>query len=185
MLPVVPDVIPPFAGNELHPNSMTLSLPDSPPISGHGLIEDDDKTVYKPVRHITDDVDECLEDSLTITDDDPSDVTTVHDDSESLTIEMPLAPKNGRVKSQVPFEVTVDVTSPATAENLNQSDEVKELLNIMKDPLSELNKEWASIHHQLKHVPHSKMMRLVKAGHLDKKFLKVNKIRCPDCIIAT
>ena len=29
------------------------------------------------------------------------------------------------------------------------------------------------------------MMRLVKASHLDKKFLKINKFKCPHCIIVT
>ena len=35
-------VIPPFADNELHPNNMTLPLPDIPPIDGPVLIEDDE-----------------------------------------------------------------------------------------------------------------------------------------------
>ena len=98
---------------------------------------------------------------------------------------MPIAVKSERVNQQIPIEVSIDVNSPITAENLNQSDAVKDLLDKMKYPLSKLDKEWVSIHQQLKHLPHSKMMRLVKAGHLDKKFLKVDKLRCPHCIIST
>ena len=109
----------------------------------------------------------------------------MYDDSESLTMEITLVPTSDRVNSQIPFEVTVDFNSPSTAENLNQSEEVKELLDIMKDSSSKFNKEWASIHHQLKYLPHSKMMRLMKAGHLDNCFLKINRLRCPHCIIAT
>ena len=94
-------------------------------------------------------------------------------------MDMPIAVKSERVNQQIPIEVSIDVNSPITAENLNQSDAVKDLLDKMKYPLSKLDKEWVSIHQQLKHLPHSKMMRLVKAGHLDKKFLKVDKLRCP------
>ena len=56
---------------------------------------------------------------------------------------------------------------------------------MMKEPLTKLDKEWMAIHYQLKHLPRSKMLKLVEAGHLDKKFLKVSKLRCPHCIIAT
>ena len=100
-------------------------------------------------------------------------------------MEIALACTSDRVNHQITIEVSVDVTSPVTAENLNQSDAVKDLLDKMKDPLFKLDKEWISIHQQLNHLPHSKMMRLVKADHLDKKFLKVDKLRCPHCIIVT
>ena len=158
---------------------------DSPPIAGPVLIEDDDETIYNPITPTPDAVVEHLEDSLTIPDDDSSDVVTVYDDCDSLTMEKPLADTSSRVNHQIPIEVSVDITLPSTAENLNNSDAVKELLDKMKEPLSNLDKEWISLHQQLNHLPHSEMMRLVKAGFLDKKFLKVNKLRCPHCIIAT
>ena len=146
---------------------------DSPPIAGPVLIEDDDETIYNPITPTPDAVVEHLEDSLTIPDDDSSDVVTVYDDCDSLTMEKPLADTSSRVNHQIPIEVSVDITLPSTAENLNNSDAVKELLDKMKEPLSNLDKEWISLHQQLNHLPHSEMMRLVKAGFLDKKFLKL------------
>ena len=89
------------------------------------------------------------------------------------------------VSNQIPLEVTVDVESNESVENLSKSEEVNKLLNLMKEPATKLEKEWKSLHYQLKHLPHSKMMRLAEAGNIDKKFLKIDKLRCPHCIIST
>ena len=79
---------------------------DSPPIAGPVLIEDDDETIYNPITPTPDAVVEHLEDSLTIPDDDSSDVVTVYDDCDSLTMEKPLADTSSRVNHQIPIEVS-------------------------------------------------------------------------------
>ena len=83
---------------------------------------------------------------------------------------MPLILSSDRVNDQIPLEVIVNVESNESVENLSKSEEVKKLLNLMKETLTKLEKEWASLHYQLKHLPHSEMTRLVEAGNISKLF---------------
>ena len=194
VLPVVPHIIPPGDGKEVHPNQLAALAPVKSHNAGPVLIEDDEDSVYDNIPTKQFPSAEYLEETLTLHGDDVSDCATVYNDDQdaldiggvtSLMDNEPLIPTDIRVHNQTPFDVSVDVASNENAENLAKSKDVQKLLEIIKDPLSKLEKEWMAVHYQLKHLPHSKMMRLVKAGHLDPKFSKVPKLRCPHCIIAT
>ena len=115
---------------------------DSPPIAGSALIEDNHEVMYNPIKQNPDAVVEHLKDSLTLPDGDSSDIAIVYDGCDSLTMETPLADTSDRINHQIPIEISVDITLPVTAENLNNSDAVKDLLDKMKGPLSNLDKEW-------------------------------------------
>ena len=188
VLPVVPHVISPNDGNELHPCKLSHLPEISTPTVDPVMIEDDTETIYNNIPPTSYDTSDHLEDTLTLPDDVHSETDTIyHDGGESLDING-ITSLNGdceRIRDQIPLEVTVDIESTKGVENLSKSEEINNLINMMKEPLSKLEKEWMAIHYQLKHMPHSKMLKLMEAGHLDKKFSKINRLRCPHCIIAT
>ena len=83
---MVPHVIPLFDGDELHHKHITTPPTESSPNVGHVLIEDDEETIYKHVHPTSHDTLEHLEDTLTIPDDDPSEIDTVYHDGDSLNM---------------------------------------------------------------------------------------------------
>ena len=135
------------------------------------LIEIDEVTIYKLLK-ILDIMYTHIEDALT-------EINTVSTDTDMTYNEEQLFI---RVHEKIPLYIITDLNP---TEEIKETYKFKQLINLIKDSLSNLDKEWTALHFQLKHLPHSKMCRLIEHRYLDNIFKKVSRLCCPDYIIFT
>ena len=142
-------MIPPDDGNEIHPVIFFGGSLEGSAQLESVLIEDDDVTVYNKLRPYSFEGSEYFEDDLTDPGTVASEIDTVyHDNNVMLDLNNHVSSVGNKcsiiqpyisVKDQIPMEVAVDFNFNETVEQLCESEEVKKLFNLIKEPLTKLD----------------------------------------------